>query len=91
METLAAVTRESAGGSTQFSRNFGRMVNGDYAPLFTLGLMLKDMEIAMKCAAGYPELHMPLAERAEELYRSASSRYAGEDCSGIARVDSTTC
>lgn len=88
METLAEVTRESAGGSTQFSRNFGRMVKGDYAPFFTLGLMLKDMEIAMKCAAGYPELHMPLAERAVELYRSASSLYAGEDCSGIARVDS---
>lgn len=89
METLAEVTRESAGGSTQFSRNFGRMVKGDYAPLFTLGLMLKDMEIAMKCAAGHPELHMPLAECAVELYRSASSLYAGEDCSGIARVDST--
>ena len=89
METLAEVTRESAGGSTQFSRNFGRMVQGNYAPVFSLGLMLKDMEIAMKCAAGHPELHMPLAERAVELYRSASSLYAGEDCSSIARVDST--
>ena len=89
MDMLAEVTKESAGGSTQFSRNFGRMVEGNYAPLFTLGLMLKDMEIAMKCAAGHPELHMPIAERAVELYRAASARYAGEDCSGIARVDST--
>ena len=67
MDMLAEVTKESAGGSTQFSRNFGRMVEGNYAPLFTLGLMLKDMEIAMKCAAGHPELHMPIAERAVEL------------------------
>ena len=86
METLAEVTRESAGGSTQFSRNFGRMVKGDYAPLFTLGLMLKDMEIAMSCAAGYPELHMPLAECAVALYRGASA-YAQKDCSSISLVD----
>lgn len=89
MQVLAEVTKESAGGSTQFSRNFGRMVHGDYAPVFALGLMLKDMEIAMKCASEHPELHMPLAERAMELYRRASA-YADEDCSGIARVDLTT-
>lgn len=86
METLAAVTRESAGGSTQFSRNFGRMVKGDYEPVFTLGLMLKDMEIAMRCAAGHPGLHMPLAECAVALYRGASA-YEQKDCSSIALVD----
>ena len=86
METLAAVTRESAGGSTQFSRNFGRMVKGDYEPLFTLGLMLKDMETAMHCASSQPGLHMPLAECAVALYRGASA-YAQKDCSSIALVD----
>ena len=86
MQTLAEVTKESAGGSTQFSRNFGRIVQGNYAPLFTLGLMLKDMEIAMKCASEHPELHIPLSECATALFRSASN-YADEDCSSIARVD----
>lgn len=88
MKTLAEVTMESAGGSTQFSRNFRRMVQGDYAPVFTLGLMLKDMEIAMTCASEHPELHMPLAECAVALYRGAASVHAGEDCSVIARSDS---
>lgn len=88
MRTLAEVTGESAGGSTQFSRNFGRMVQGDYTPMFTLGLMLKDMEIAMHCAAGCPDLHMPLAECALALYRGASA-HAQEDCSCIARVDTS--
>ena len=87
METLAEVTKESAGGSTQFSRNFGRMVKGDYSPVFTLALMLKDMETAMKCASECPGLHMPLAECATALFRSATT-YASDDCSGIARMDS---
>ena len=85
MQTLAEVTKESAGGSTQFSRNFERMVKGDYSPVFTLALMLKDMEIAMKCASEYPGLHMPLAECATEMFRSAT-KYVNDDCSGIARI-----
>ena len=86
MEKFAEAAGESAGGSTQFSRNFGRMVQGNYTPLFTLELMLKDMEIAMACASDCPSLRMPLAECALSLYRGAGA-HAKEDCSSIACVD----
>lgn len=87
MDQLAEVVAVSAGGSTQFTRNFGRIVEGRYSPAaFTLALLRKDMGIALDCAAATPELSMPLAECAYRLFRKADA-YARDDCSSIARVD----
>lgn len=86
MDQLAAVVESSAGGSTQFTRNFGKMVAHDYCPAFTLGLLRKDMGIALDCAASLPDLAMPLAECAYRLYQRAAE-HDREDCSAIALLN----
>lgn len=89
--TLVEVVDASAGGSTQFTRNFGKMVQGDYAPTFTLALLRKDMGIALDEAdrlARDGGLALPLARAAYELYRQGAA-YDREDCSAIAKVDGT--
>lgn len=89
--TLVEVVDASAGGSTQFTRNFGKMVKGDYAPTFTLALLRKDMGIALDEAdrlARDGGLALPLARAAYELYRQGAA-YDREDCSAIAKVDGT--
>ena len=85
MEQLAEVVKASAGGSTQFTRNFGKMVENNYASTFALSLLRKDMGIALDCAARAEGLSMPLAECAYELYKKASA-FDREDCSAIAKV-----
>ena len=86
MEAFAEVVRDSAGGSTQFDRNFMKMVSEDYEPTFTLSLLRKDMGIALEMAEDLDDLLMPLGQFAYKLYQSGSA-YDGEDCSAIAKVD----
>ncbi len=87
MDILREVVDGSAGGSTQFSRNFDRMAEARYTPAaFTLSLLRKDMGIAMACAAQVPDLAMPLAEAAYELYTQAAPHDLA-DCSAIALYD----
>lgn len=85
MEELAEVVKKSAGGSTQFDRNFFKMVEDNYKPTFTLALLRKDMGIALQSAEKHPELALPLSRLAYELYRQASD-YDRDDCSSIARL-----
>ena len=86
MEELAEVVKKSAGGSTQFDRNFFKMVEENYKPTFTLALLRKDMGIALQSARKHPELSLPLSRLAYDLYRQASA-YDRDDCSSIARLD----
>lgn len=86
MDAFAEVVKDSAGGSTQFDRNFKKMVNDDYSATFTLSLLKKDMAIALSMADGLEGLSMPLARCAFELYKNGS-QYDSEDCSAIAKVD----
>ncbi len=86
MAQLAQVVPASAGGSTQFSRNFDKIVQGNYAPTFALSLLRKDMGIALDCAAMDQDLDMPLARCAYELYKKGTA-YDREDCCAIAKVD----
>ena len=85
MAQLVEVVQASAGGSTQFNRNFGKMVEDNYTPTFALGLLRKDMGIALDCAARVEELSLPLAQCAYELYKKAAA-FDREDCSAIAKV-----
>lgn len=85
MQILADVVKASAGGSTQFTRNFGKMVENNYTPTFALSLLRKDMGIALDCASEREGLTMPLAACAYELYKKASA-FDREDCSAIAKV-----
>lgn len=85
MEQLVEVVQASAGSSTQFNRNFGKMVEDNYTPTFALGLLRKDMGIALDCAARVEELSLPLAQCAYELYKKAAA-FDREDCSAIAKV-----
>lgn len=86
MESLAQVVELSAGGSTQFTRNFGKIVAQDFKPLFRLDLMRKDMGIAMDCAGKCPNLYLPLFEHAYALFQQASE-YDQCDMTAIARVN----
>lgn len=83
---LAEVVEVSAGGSTQFTRNFGKMVNQEFSPAFTLDLLRKDMGIALAYAQKDQNLHMPLAECAYSLY-SMAREFDKDDCSSIAKVN----
>ena len=85
MQILADVVKASAGGSTQFTRNFGKMVENNYTPTFALSLLRKDMGIALDCASVREGLTMPLAACAYELYKKATA-FDREDCSAIAKV-----
>ena len=89
LSQLADVVKDSAGGSTQFTRNFGKMVEHNYSPTFTLRLLRKDMAIALDQAAKHEELAMPLADLAYRLYKEAEE-YDAKDCSAIALMDGTS-
>ena len=89
LSQLADVVKDSAGGSMQFTRNFGKMVEHDYSPTFTLRLLRKDMGIALDQAAKQKELAMPLSDLAYRLYKEAEE-YDASDCSAIALVDGTS-
>lgn len=89
MEQLSEVVKASAGGSTQFTRNFEKMVEHDYTPAFTLRLLRKDMGIALEQASRHDGLSMPLADLAYRLYENAEA-YDAKDCSAIALVDNAS-
>lgn len=84
METLQQVVAVSAGGSTQFERNFNKMVADDYRPTFALALLRKDMSIAL-ASAQRQGLSLPLSEEAFRLFKLAAA-FDKEDCSAIAKV-----
>lgn len=86
MDAFVEVVKDSAGGSTQFDRNFMKMVEEAYEPTFTLSLLRKDMGIALDMAEDFDGLSMPLAQFAYRLYQSGIA-YDQEDCSAIAKVD----
>ncbi|MEW4412979.1 NAD(P)-dependent oxidoreductase [Clostridium sp. AN503] len=77
------VMSDGAGGSTQFTRNFMKMVKEDFEPTFALKLLRKDMAIALDMAGDLP---LPLSRRAYELYKNAAP-YDEEDCAAIAKVE----
>ena len=83
MEQFFTVAQESAGGSTQFTRNFPKMVQQDYSSTFTLKLLRKDMGLALDMAEG---VDMPISQYAYQLYQVAAL-FDNEDCSAIAKVD----
>lgn len=83
MEQFFMVAQESAGGSTQFTRNFPKMVQQDYSSNFTLKLLRKDMGLALDMAEG---LDMPISQYVYRLYQLATP-FDDEDCSAIAKVE----
>lgn len=85
MPLLVDVVAKSAGGSTQFARNFMKMANNDTTPAFALSLLRKDMEIALKASEG---VYMPMAECAHRLFvRAGAMQLDDKDCSAICQVD----
>lgn len=83
MEEFFAVAQESAGGSTQLTRNFNKMVQENYESTFALKLLRKDMGLALDMAE---EIKMPISRYAYEIYQKAAP-FDEEDCSAIAKVD----
>lgn len=83
MAQFFAAAQESAGGSTQLSRNFPKMLQEDYTSTFSLRLLRKDMALALAMAENTA---MPLAQYAYQLYQKAAP-FDDEDCSAIAKID----
>lgn len=79
-----AVAQESAGGSTQFTRNFNRMVQEDFTTTFALKLLRKDMDLALDMAD--KELSLPISNFVYQIYEAAAI-YDNEDCSAIVKAD----
>lgn len=78
-----AAAQESAGGSTQFSRNFPKMMQEDYTSTFALKLLRKDMALALAMAN---DTVMPISQYVYQLYQNATP-FDEEDCSAIAKID----
>lgn len=83
MEQFFAVAQESAGSSTQFTRNFPKIVQQDYTSTFALKLLRKDMGLALDMKE---DVSMPISQYAYQLYQAATP-FDYEDCSAIAKVD----
>lgn len=83
LEQFFTVAQDSAGGSTQFNRNFNKMVQEDYTSTFALKLLRKDMGLALDMAE---DLSLPIAQYAYQIYQAAAP-FDNEDCSAIAKVD----
>ena len=71
METLQQVVAVSAGGSTQFERNFNKMVANDYRPTFALALLRKDMSIS--CQRPKPGAFPSLVGRSLSPFQACGS------------------
>ena len=78
------------GGGQAYSRYFDsrvqRIIDGNYAPTFTVELMQKDVALAAEMAG--PSLaHMPMLRETLAAYTEArSAGWAGEDFSGVTHV-----
>jgi len=73
---------KSTGNSLQFQRDFYKVLARDYTPTFTLGLMKKDMGLALDLAK---DVYTPISRLALDMFEKASP-YAGEDTGAIMRV-----
>jgi 3-hydroxyisobutyrate dehydrogenase-like beta-hydroxyacid dehydrogenase len=79
-----------AGGGQAYSRYFDgrgrRILDGNYAPTFTVELMQKDVALAAQMAG--PSLaHMPMLRETLAAYTEAlRAGWAGEDFSGVTHV-----
>jgi len=76
-KTLQAV-QGGAAGSWMLSNLAPKVIAGDYAPSFTIELMLKDLRIALETA---DQLGVPLASTAQifQLYRSIAAQGHAQD------------
>ena len=64
-----------SGNSRQFQIGFNKLITENFTPTFSLGLMRKDVNLAMELAEG---LHLPISELAQKQYEAAM-KYADED------------
>jgi 3-hydroxyisobutyrate dehydrogenase-like beta-hydroxyacid dehydrogenase len=78
------------GGGQAYSRYFEgralRVIEGNYAPTFTVDLMHKDVTLAAQMAGASLD-HMPILREALAAYTEArDSGWGGEDFSGVTHV-----
>jgi 3-hydroxyisobutyrate dehydrogenase-like beta-hydroxyacid dehydrogenase len=78
------------GGGQAYSRYFEaralRVIEGNYAPTFTVDLMHKDLTLAARMAGPGLE-HMPILREALAAYGEArASGWGAEDFSGVTHV-----
>ena len=82
-EQFFTVAQDSAGGSTQFTRNFNRMIQEEYTTTFALKLLRKDMGLALEMIN--KDMILPISKFVYEIYEAATE-FDNEDCSAIAKV-----
>ncbi len=76
LDALAAVMESGSGGSAMLGLKQAAMRDHDFAPLFKLEHMLKDVRLCLAAAAGVP---FEAAERAERALTEAKALGHGED------------
>lgn len=82
-DTVYDIVSSSSGQSSSFDSRFKRMVDENFDGGFKLWLMMKDMRIALKDAAG---LSMPLSTLAYQIYEMADPADKDIDFSAVSRV-----
>lgn len=93
LEALTTVMRAGAAGSTMLERKGEALLTHDFAPLFKLDHMIKDLRYCLHEAAG-TSTPFPLASIAADLYAAASAHGFGEQdfaavLEGIERLSNT--
>jgi len=86
--TYYEVVRNGGGmaHSTYFERRVGRMIGGDFSPMFTAALMHKDVSLARRMAQD-SGLNLPVLEETLRTFAEAlDNGWGGEDFSGVTHV-----
>ncbi|MBV7485326.1 NAD(P)-dependent oxidoreductase [Bordetella sp. BOR01] len=73
LQQLVRAVRDSSGNSVMFDKRALRMVNGDHEPQATVGIFLKDLDIALH-EAGAVAQAMPMARAARHVFASAQAQ-----------------
>jgi 3-hydroxyisobutyrate dehydrogenase-like beta-hydroxyacid dehydrogenase len=76
-DALMSVLRAGAAGSTMLERKGAAMAEHDFAPLFKLDHMVKDLRYCLQ-EAGAATAPFPFASAAADLYTAASAQGLGE-------------
>jgi len=82
-EVFYSTVVQSSGNSFQFQRDFYKYLKRDYTPTFTLGLMKKDLGLALALA---DDIYTPMSKLTLDMFEKASEQYSEEDTTAIIRV-----
>jgi L-threonate 2-dehydrogenase len=85
-EALYEVITQSAGNSWMFENRMAHVLAGDYAPLSTVDIFVKDLGLVLDLARA-SKFPLPLSSTAHQMFMQASSAgFAKEDDSAVIKI-----